>query len=348
MDRQEQEKQRLSELVKKRLYTGEGLMEVETPPIAWAIEGVLPEGLNLLAAKPKVGKSTYATDAGIAIAHGEMFLGKYQTDQGKVLYVSIDDTAINRMQERLKRRLQGRPLPDEVQYAFDWSLIGKGDTGLEEFAIYVDSHGDGKVKAIVVDVLPNILPPFREDAGAYQAYYDFLPPLKIFAHDNHIAVLALVHKNKANSTGGGLLDGIYGNVALSAIADNILVIDELPSKQRVLRTKGKDIPEDDLYLKYNRETEQSVVGEPTSGVETSGIARPVTALTRIQALLDSYPDCMDMRAGDIFDVMENQYHINVNTSKGALKDMRERGLVDVTYWQKTSRYRRPQTGCTAA
>jgi hypothetical protein len=340
----------LSNKLKSPIYTGQEFMNIETPPVQWAIDGILPEGLNLLAAKPKVGKSTYANDAGIAIAQGDMFLGKYQTNQGRVLYISPDDKAVNRIQERLGRRLKGVPLPDLFQYVFDWRTIAEDDSGFEEIGEYVLTYPKGEVRLIVVDVLPNILPEYREDAQAYQVMYKFLPRFKDFAHEHHLAILALVHKNKSNSTGSGLLDGIYGSVALTAIADNILVVDELPGRQRVLRTKGKDIPEDDLYLHYDRETERSTVGDALEATEDTkqGSTQPIRTSTRILNLLENLPECRDMRATDLYGIMSNEHHIKISTTKSALTELKEDNKIDVAHYQETGRYRRPQTECDAA
>ncbi len=38
------------------------------PPIKWIVPDILPEGLTLLAGKPKLGKSWLALDAAIAVA----------------------------------------------------------------------------------------------------------------------------------------------------------------------------------------------------------------------------------------------------------------------------------------
>ena len=51
------------------------LMETELPAARWAVEGILPEGLTLLAGKPKRGKSILALNLGIAITSGGKALG---------------------------------------------------------------------------------------------------------------------------------------------------------------------------------------------------------------------------------------------------------------------------------
>ena len=54
------------------------------PPIKWIVPGILPEGLTLLAGKPKLGKSWLALDIAVAVASGGSVLGR-ECEPGPVL-----------------------------------------------------------------------------------------------------------------------------------------------------------------------------------------------------------------------------------------------------------------------
>ena len=64
------------------------------------IQQILPEGLTLLAGKPKRGKSWLALDIALAIASGGTVLGR-RCDPGPVLYLALEDNP-----RRLKKRLE--------------------------------------------------------------------------------------------------------------------------------------------------------------------------------------------------------------------------------------------------
>jgi RecA-family ATPase len=49
---------------------------------------MLPEGLNLLVGKPKIGKGWLVLATGIAIAAGGYALGKVRVQQGDCLYLA--------------------------------------------------------------------------------------------------------------------------------------------------------------------------------------------------------------------------------------------------------------------
>jgi RecA-family ATPase len=50
------------------------LLARQLPPIQWAIPEILPEGLTLLAGKPKLGKSWLALAMALAVASGGVAL----------------------------------------------------------------------------------------------------------------------------------------------------------------------------------------------------------------------------------------------------------------------------------
>ena len=60
------------------------------PPIQWIVPGILPEGLTLLAGKPKLGKSWLALDIAVAVASGGSVLGR-ECEPGPVLCLALED-----------------------------------------------------------------------------------------------------------------------------------------------------------------------------------------------------------------------------------------------------------------
>ena len=90
------------------IFSAADLQHREFPPIKWIVPDVLPEGLTLLAGKPKLGKSWLALDMALAVAGGGSVLGR-ECDPGAVLYLALEDN-----QRRLQRRLQ------RLEPHFDW------------------------------------------------------------------------------------------------------------------------------------------------------------------------------------------------------------------------------------
>ena len=78
------------------------LSQTELPEQRWAIVGLLLEGVALLVAKPKVGKSWLVLQLALIVALGHQeFLGEMAEEPGEVLYLALEDS-----QRRLKERRQ--------------------------------------------------------------------------------------------------------------------------------------------------------------------------------------------------------------------------------------------------
>jgi hypothetical protein len=71
------------------------------PAIRWVIEDLVPGGLAILAAKPKLGKSWLMLDTAVAVAQGGEVLGK-TTAKGDVLYSALEDS-LRRLKDRMKK-----------------------------------------------------------------------------------------------------------------------------------------------------------------------------------------------------------------------------------------------------
>ena len=77
----------------------EEIMTTVYKPIEFVIDGLIAQGLYILAGAPKVGKSWLALDMCLSIAKGESVLGQ-KTLQGTALYLCLEDSYA-RIQNRL-------------------------------------------------------------------------------------------------------------------------------------------------------------------------------------------------------------------------------------------------------
>jgi len=69
------------------------LMAAEIPDIRWVVDGLLCEGLVVLAGSPKIGKSWMVLSFCLAIAAGTRALSHFTTSPGDVLYLTLDGSS---------------------------------------------------------------------------------------------------------------------------------------------------------------------------------------------------------------------------------------------------------------
>jgi hypothetical protein len=107
-------------------FTLQELLARQLPPIRWAIPDILPEGLTLLAGKPKLGKSWLALSVALAVAAGGVALGTYPVKQGEVLYLALEDNE-RRLQSRAKQLLASMSsVPNSIAFELRWPRLDQG------------------------------------------------------------------------------------------------------------------------------------------------------------------------------------------------------------------------------
>jgi Mrp family chromosome partitioning ATPase len=90
----------LSSYKKEQGLTATELIGMNFPEQMWVVPNVLPEGLAILAGKPKTGKSWLALNLALAAASGGEFLNT-ELAAIKVAYLALEDSE-RRLRERLE------------------------------------------------------------------------------------------------------------------------------------------------------------------------------------------------------------------------------------------------------
>ena len=103
------------------IRTGDWLDAEQFAPLRYAIPGLLPEGLSVLAGAPKVGKSWLVLDWLLSLAAGGIAVGGISVPSARdVFYLALED-GDRRMQARCRTLLDheyrpAEPIPPRFQY----------------------------------------------------------------------------------------------------------------------------------------------------------------------------------------------------------------------------------------
>ena len=220
---------------------------MELPPIRHVVEGLLPMGMGVLVAKPKLGKSWMVLDLCLAVAQGEPFLG-FPTRQHGTLYLALEDGK-SRMQTRLRRLLEGRPAPANMHVMFQAQRLGEGL--LETLGEYLDANPD--IHLVCIDTLSKIKPKAKPFENAYDADYDYMGRLKAFADSRGICVL-LVHHTRKSKNPEDSFDNINGSTGILGAADFTIVLDKqsrMDDEAGFLLT-GRDIEQCERVIRFDK------------------------------------------------------------------------------------------------
>ncbi len=238
---------------KIRLISANQLMRKEIPEMIWIVYQLLPEGLLILAGRPKIGKSFMAMNIAIAVANGSKALGFFDTNRHSVLYVALEDNE-RRLKDRMKNILQAeyeQKAPDNLYFmevGYDLPKLNEG--GIEELQNIILDNPD--IKLIIIDTLGrSIADKGRKDRDNYRADYEISSKIQEMAIKNNICLLLLHHTKKGSEE--NVFDEISGTTGLTGAMDTMMVLKK-KSNKCTLHITGRDVQEADYEVEFSENT----------------------------------------------------------------------------------------------
>jgi hypothetical protein len=266
---------------KTKRQTVRELLGKTLPPVRWAVKDLIGEGVTLLAAKPKKGKTVLMLNIAWSVAGGTPALGHLDTEQGEVLYIALEDNE-RRMRRRLDQMLPaGESPPDGFTLDYEWSPLDKGGVGeLEE---WLDEHPTTRL--VVIDTLEHIRPARNRSNGVYADDYASVKGLQRLASERQVAVVVIHHLRKAPAEDP--FDEINASNGLLASVDNALVLRSVSGITELAR-RGRDYEDNSAFaLKSDRE---HLTWTWAGSAEDAQRSRERAAV--IEALTAAVPECM--------------------------------------------------------
>jgi RecA-family ATPase len=250
------------------------LQRMKLPELTFVIPGLVPEGLTLLAGKPKVGKSWMVLDWCLAVAYGGTACGSIECEAGDVFYGAMEDNT-RRLQRRLRQLLPDAEWAQRLCLNTEVPRIDKGGLDLlKEWAASAMAP-----RLIAIDTLTCIRPPKRaQTESVYEADYRALEPLRRLANELRLAIVVVHHQRKMDSD--DLFDTVSGTLGLTGAADNILILDR-DAKGTTLRGRGRDIEEIESAVRFDKTSGRWLILGEASEVRRSDERKTV-----IEALRD--------------------------------------------------------------
>jgi hypothetical protein len=236
------EKRAVNSPAEIEIYSLAELEDLELPEPKTIVKDIIPVGLVVLAARPKIGKSFFMLDVSLAVAGDGQALRKVDVKRGDVLYLALEDNK-RRMQARARKF--GRQWPRRLHIAHAWPRLDKG--GKEALVAWLESHLAARL--VVIDIWKKVRPRRVKGAQLYDEDYEHMAMLQEIAHRFEVAIVVIHHTRKSEAEDP--FDEISGSTGITAAVDAALVIHRLRSeKDAQMWIVGKDIEEQMLGLRY--------------------------------------------------------------------------------------------------
>lgn len=260
------------------LITAAALQKREFAPVSWIVPALIPEGLGLLAGKPKIGKSWLALDLCLGVASKAHVMGGIRPEHGDVLYCALEDNP-RRLQKRIDKLTSpfSSTWPDRLSLATVWRRLDEG--GVEDIASWCDSVSAPKL--VVLDTLAGVRP--VRTSNGYAEDYEALTNLHRLANDRGIGVLVLHHTRKMDAEDP--IDMISGTLGLSGCADTVMVLNRV-SHGTTLYGRGRDIEEFERAVEFSKEAcRWRLLGDADEVRRSDTRKAIITALTGVESMM---------------------------------------------------------------
>jgi hypothetical protein len=230
-------------------------------PVEYVVENLFVSGtVSCVAAKPKVGKSTFARNLCLCVSRGENFLD-LRTKQGECIYLALEER--------------------EEDVRNDFRAMGAdGSEPIYVHAAAAPAEGISALCDLVKQRRPVIVvidPLFRmariRDEKAYAEVYAALGPVIDIAREARTHILLTHHAGK--STKADAIDSPLGSTAIAGAVCTLVLLkrsESMRSIQAVQRV-GRDLPE--TVLQFDPESHALSLGPAKSEAEAQTLSEAI-------------------------------------------------------------------------
>ena len=254
------------------------LLAADLPEPNWAVPDLLPEGLAILAGRPKKGKSLLALSIAIAVAGATPALGHFDVDDaGDALFVALEDFE-RRLQDRLGDMLGKRGAPPTLAIWTSCPRIGEGFK--EEIEAWLITHP--RARLIVLDTYQRVRPtPKGAEKNTYAVDYEDAALLQRIAIQFRVCMLLIQHTRKPTA-GSDPFDEIMGTTGNAAAADALMVLQTISGRADAkLHVIGRDLAESEHAMSQDPATGQWLRIGNVADVRRSGQREAILAAIRV-------------------------------------------------------------------
>lgn len=228
-----------------RILSAADLQKMQFPPPKWAVPGLIPEGLTILAGAPKVGKSFFALSLCLSIAQGGIALSSIETAPGDVLLIALEDP-MPRLKCRIESLALGEAWPEKLHVMNECPRAHEG--GIAFLEGWLEEHPNTRL--VVIDTLQKFRKPQRSNANSYAEDYEAIAGLKAVADRHRVGILVLHHTKKGQVEDP--LESTSGTMGITGAADTNIRLQRARGQGKAdLFITGRDIEERTLALRFD-------------------------------------------------------------------------------------------------
>jgi len=264
------------------LKTGAWFATRTFPSAQFMIHGVVPEGLGVLVAPPKSGKSWMSLGFCLAVCSGGTALGCLQVKKRPAVFYGLEDGS-RRMKNRLEELLQGESIPEEFQ-CFTGDLPRAHV--LDSVGEWLEENGSGLV---ILDTLGTVRPPAYKNESEYDRDYRFGSKLKALCDKHPGSGILVVHHTRKTNGDEDWMNSVLGSQGINGSADyTIGLFRQRGHDDATLKVTGRDIEDSEYALNFDSGTWILDGGGLEASARAVGIKRKTDDLGDVSSQIVRY------------------------------------------------------------
>jgi AAA domain/Bifunctional DNA primase/polymerase, N-terminal len=221
------------------------ILNTEFPPVQFAVKPILPEGLGLIAGRPKAMKSWTMLHLAYCVQNNLPFLG-HDVRQGDVLYLALEDNA-RRLKDRIVKLGHDKLRAPTINLVAPYLNFGLEES-ISEWVKDV-MHP----RLVIIDTLAKVKQQFDRTNTAYDKDNNLLRDIQHLAGDLSLTIGFVSHLGKAQQDYSW--DRIQGSTGMQGMTDWMWMLDRGDEATTAsLKGRGRDIEDFEYALNWNKET----------------------------------------------------------------------------------------------
>lgn len=226
------------------ITSARSLMGIEFPPLVYAVDRFICEGLTFVVAASKIGKSWLMLLMAYCVANGVLFLGR-KTNKCRVLYFALEDS-----ERRIQSRLNTMGISDVPENLYIATKAKTFDAGFN-FQLDTWLKLDTTPAMVIIDTFQKVRGVAKGNTNAYQSDYEVVGGLKAIADKYHAMIVCVHHTNKSKFATDPF-DKVSGSNGIMGAADTTILIDrERGEDTATVRYEGRDAWGDDFIIRFD-------------------------------------------------------------------------------------------------
>lgn len=243
------------------------IMRTQYKTIKWAVPGIIPEGMTVLAGRPKFGKSWLMLGLAYAIATGGKAWNFIDVEKSGVHYLALEDSE-RRIQDRI-RQMEGYfdEYPENLHIYTRFPRIGNAFA--DELTRIIER--DSTCGLIIIDTLQKVRPLTggkRGGANLYQLEYEDYEKIQAWSIREGVPVVCVHHTRKGDpSKSINPFDEVSGSTGIQGVADTLIVVDRgRGANEGTMYVTGREVSEEEYPMIFNKGTMTWSISRPVDDV----------------------------------------------------------------------------------